>query len=384
MTRLSSIVRSAAFAATTAGAITATVDAAHLYTINNDTQRNGIVALAQQPDGTLKELAGSPFPAGGKGLSGGDIDQQGAIRVSNGFVLAVNPGSDSIAVLRIGTDGALAPVDGSPFASGGSNPVSLATHGDLVYVANQAPDFANPKAAPNITGFRMDKDGRLAPIPGSTITFPAGAGPAQVEFNPGGQTLVATAGFQAAATSAVHSYKVMDDGTLKEGAGSPARTGEASGVVGFSWSNDGGGVYVSDFRGSAVSLFDVGQESGAIKLVGKPVGTEQGAACWTALSADGRTLYVVNFVSNSVSTFDVGAGGRLTLLGSAPRRGVGSPDTKDLIVSADGKFVYALGSGTRQIAILKVNADRTLTELPEGISPMQLTTGQNYLGLAMH
>src|SRR5215813_3233240 len=110
----------------------------YLYTVNNDTQQNGIAVLERNADGSLKEIAGSPFPTGGKGLSGGDIDQQGAIRIYGNYVLAVNPGSDSVAVLRKGEDGKLTPVAGSPFPSGGSGPLSLTVRGDLVYVANQA------------------------------------------------------------------------------------------------------------------------------------------------------------------------------------------------------------------------------------------------------
>src|SRR5215831_20476904 len=51
----------------------------YLYTVNNDTQQNGIAVLERNADASLKEVAGSPFPTRGKGLSGGDIDQQGAI-----------------------------------------------------------------------------------------------------------------------------------------------------------------------------------------------------------------------------------------------------------------------------------------------------------------
>src|SRR5262249_19235463 len=81
--------------------------AGYLYTINNDPQRNGIVVLRRTADGSLTEVDGSPFPTGGKGLAGGDIDEQGAIRIHGEHVLAVNPGSDSIAVLRKGSDGKL-------------------------------------------------------------------------------------------------------------------------------------------------------------------------------------------------------------------------------------------------------------------------------------
>src|SRR5262245_24723584 len=67
----------------------------------------------------------SPFRTGGKGLVGGDIDEQGAIRVHGPYLLAVNPSSDSIAVLRRGNGGQLTPVSGSPFASAGSAPFSV-------------------------------------------------------------------------------------------------------------------------------------------------------------------------------------------------------------------------------------------------------------------
>src|SRR5262245_9132094 len=166
----------------------------YLYTVNNDIQQNGVAVLAQNSDGSLSEIAGSPFPTGGRGLGGGDIDQQGAIRVHGNYVLAVNPGSESVAVFRKGDRGMLTPVPGSPFPSGGPAPLSLTIHGDLVYVANQAPPLANPSAAPNIVGFRMDSEGRLTPISNSTIAFPAGHGPAQVEFSPGGELIVVTSG----------------------------------------------------------------------------------------------------------------------------------------------------------------------------------------------
>lgn len=353
----------------------------YLYTVNNDTQQNGVAVLQQNADGSLKEVAGSPFKTGGKGLAGGDIDQQGAIRIHGNYVLAVNPGSDSVAVLRKGDGGRLMTVAGSPFPSGGSAPVSLTVSGDLVYVANQAPPFATPRQAPSIMGFRLGNDGKLMPIPNSKITFPAGHGPAQVEFSPNGGTVVVTSGFQDEATSKVHAYKVQADGTLKEGPGSPAHAANASGDVGFSWNPEGDRVYVSNFRGNAITVFDVDKQTGGVKQIGAAYPTDGTAACWTAISNDGKTLYVANYVSNSISAFGVHGDGALTLLGTVQRRGVMRPDTKDLVISKDGKFLYALGSGTREIAVFSIGADRLLIELPAGKSPIKLGVGQNILGL---
>jgi len=230
-------------------------------------------------------------------------------------------------------------------------------------------------------GFRISNDGKLTPIANSKITFPAGHGPAQVEFSPNGETLVVTSGFQDEATSNVHSYRVQADGTLKEGAGSPAHASNASGDVGFSWNPEGNRVYVSNFRGSAITVFDVDKQTGGVKQIGTAYPTNESAACWTALSADGKTIYVANFVSNSISAFDVKPDGKLILLGTTKRRGATTPDTKDIQITKDGKFLYVLASGAREIAVFGIGADRVPTELPAGNSPVKLGTGQNVIGL---
>ncbi len=358
----------------------------YVYTLNNDPTANGVVALKRQADGSLREVAGSPFLTGGKGLAlrsaGEEIDEQGAVRIHEGHVLAVNPGSNSISVFDIKSDGGLKPVPGSPFASGGDHPISLAISGELVYVANQAMPFGNPTAPPNITGFRMMANGSLRPIPGSTRTFPAGAGPAQVEFSPKGGLLAVTSGFQTAESSRVSTYKVLDDGTLVEGPGSPAAAVGASGTVGFSWDRKKDRLYVSNFRGSSITVWEVDRTSGGIKQKGAPIGNGETAACWTALSPDGKTLYVANFVSNTISAFDVREDGALRLLGSTPRRGSAGPDTKDIEVSADGKWLYAIGTRNRQVSVFSIGADRLAREIAEAQSPFTLSSGQFTTGLA--
>jgi uncharacterized protein (TIGR03000 family) len=353
----------------------------YVYTITNDPRRNSVAVFRQNADGSLTEVSGSPFATGGKGLTGGDIDEQGAIRVAGAYVLAVNPGSNTVAVLRKTGDGKLMPVERSPFPSGGSTPLSLSVHGDLVYVANQAAPFARPSAVPNLAGFRLSTDGKLTPLTQSPITFPGGQGPAQVEFSPDGKLLAVTSGFQDEKTSRIHSYRVRADGTIQEAPASPARPKGASGVVGFSWSPQNNRLFVSNFRGSAVVVFDVDRRTGRLKQIGAPYGDQEKAACWTAISADGKTLYVANFVSNSISVFDVAGDGKLTLLGTTKRRGGTAPDTKDLEISKCGKYLYAIASSQREIAVFRIGADRKVTELNTEQSPKRLARGQNITGL---
>jgi 6-phosphogluconolactonase (cycloisomerase 2 family) len=364
----------------------------HLYTLDNDGDSNAVVGLNRLADGTLSEMKGSPVATGGKGLvvpSGGDLDSQGPLRIHGKHLLAVNPGSDSIAVFEIIPSGALKPVAGSPFPSGGSHPMSLAVHGDIVYVANQAVPFANPTSPPNITGFRLNKFGGLTPIAGSTIEFPLGEGPAQVEFNPPGTVLAVTAGFQS--DGSVRTFAVQRDGLLKEGPGSPFKASRASGLsgtVGFSWTADGRQIMVTNFRGSAIRVFAVEPKSGALTPQGEPYPNHQRAMCWAVLAPDGKTLYVSNYVTNNVSVFSIAADGMLALIGNgAPKRLSSSsvPDSKELQVSGDGKFLYLIGPIATQIAIFSIEAeDRVPRELPEGPSPFRLKTGQWTMGLALN
>jgi DNA-binding beta-propeller fold protein YncE len=354
----------------------------YVYTLDNDAANNSLAVFVRGADGSLSPAAIPAVSLNGKGLSGGGINEQGAVRVYRDFVLAVNPGSDTVAVLRK-QGNRLSHVPGSPFPSGGNTPLSLTIHGDLVYVANQAAAFANPKSPPNITGFRLTSQGRLEPIANSTIMFPVGQGPAQAEFSPQGKTLVATAGFQEDNGSRLYSFAVMADGRLKMAPGSPIAPDGASGTVGFSWAPSGESVYASLFKGSAIIAFDVDAKSGAIGQAGPPVGDDQQAACWTAITRDGRTLYVANYVSNSVSVYDV-AGGKLTLLGSIPRRGASGKDTKDIEISKDGRFLYVVGTAKREISVFRIEANRLLTELPPGQSPVVVPNGQNITGLAVN
>jgi 6-phosphogluconolactonase len=357
----------------------------YVYTLNNDGQQNAVVILARGANGALTQIPGSPVPTGGKGIvvpEGGDFDAQGSVRIHGRFLLAVNPGSNSVAVFAMGEGGRLTAAPGSPFRSGGVTPLSVSANGDIVYVANQSHAYSMSGQAPNITGFRMAADGRLSPIPGSTIEFPAGQGPAQVEWGPKGGVLAVTAGFQT--DGRIHTFAVQPDGTLKQGPGSPFVTREISGTVGFSWSADGRRLLVSNFRGSAMTVFNVDGTTAALEPMGAPYPNGDGAACWTAISPDGKTVYTGNYVGNSVSAYAVNENGTLTLLGTMPRRGVMWADTKDIAVSPDGRFLYAVGPAGRQIAVFEIGADRLPRELDAAQSPAMIPSGQWTTGLAVN
>ncbi|MBV9000721.1 MAG: beta-propeller fold lactonase family protein, partial [Solirubrobacterales bacterium] len=142
--------------------------AGYVYVNDNTRGQNTIAAFARHPDGTLTSLVGSPFSAGGAGTGSG-LASQGAVQVSSDgrYVVAVDAGSNQLSVLRIKHDGALELA--SVVSSGGVEPVSVAEHDGLVYVANAG------AGGSNYTGFTLDRGGQLEPLADSTVALPDSA-----------------------------------------------------------------------------------------------------------------------------------------------------------------------------------------------------------------
>ena len=190
----------------------------YAYVNDNTAGTNTIGGLAQHADGSLTALAGSPFSAGGAG-TGTIVGSQGAIQVaSHGrYVLAVDAGSNQISVLAVGSDGSLSLV-GSPVSSGGIEPVSIAVHRRLVYVANEG----DGTSGSNYTGFRLGSDGVLKPLSGSTVSLPATALPGDILFNGTGNNLIGIeVGTTDPSTFLIDSFRVRENGRLAAAAGSP-------------------------------------------------------------------------------------------------------------------------------------------------------------------
>ena len=108
----------------------------HVYVNNNSSGQNTIAAFDRHADGSLTPIAGSPFDAGGAGTGAPYGSAGGLQRSTDGrYLLATDPASNQISVLRIKPNGGLQLVDVE--ASHGSSPVSIAVHGSLVYVGER-------------------------------------------------------------------------------------------------------------------------------------------------------------------------------------------------------------------------------------------------------
>jgi 6-phosphogluconolactonase len=352
-------------------------DAGNVYVNDNTSTANTVAAFQRRPDGSLQPLPGSPFATGGAGTGAG-IGSQGSLQTAfdGRYVLAVDAGSNQISVLAVRRDGSLRPVPGGTVSSGGSQPVSVAVHDDLVYVANAGTGAGTT----NYTGFVLGVDGVLHPLPGSTISLPDGSQPGDVLFNATGSKLAATR----VGTSLIDSFIVDRGGLLHAAPGAPYAA-QGPGPFGSEFRpTDPGQLFVSNAHGGAgngtVSAFRAARDGTLTSIGSSPFADQQTAPCWVEISHDGRFLFAVNTAQPSISSYAIDRDGTLTLLGSTPFRNPTGLGPVDARLSPDGNTLFVVDGGTSQVSAFRVHGG-SLTELPS--SPTALPAGATPFGIVV-
>ncbi|HEX3830548.1 MAG TPA: beta-propeller fold lactonase family protein [Solirubrobacteraceae bacterium] len=350
-------------------------DSGDVYVNDNTATANTVAAFHRRGDGSLQPLPGSPFATGGAGTGAG-IGSQGSLQTAFGgrYVLAVDAGSSQVSVLAVGRHGSLHPVPGGTVSSGGSEPVSIAVHDNLVYVANAG------TGATNYTGFVLGFDGVLRPLPGSTIALPDGSQPGDVLFNATGSKLAGTR----VGTSLIDSFVVDHDGRLQAASGAPYPA-QGPGPFGSEFRpTDPAELYVSNAHGGAgngtVSAFRDAPDGTLTSIGSSPFADQQTAPCWVEISHDGRYLFAVNTAQPSISSYAIKRDGTLTLLGSTPFRNPTGLGPVDARLSPDGETLFVVDGGTSQVSAFRVHGG-ILTELPS--SPTALPAGATPFGIVV-
>jgi len=349
----------------------------HVYVNDNTKGTNTIGAFDRHADGSLSPVPGSPFAAGGAGTGSG-LASQGAIQITQDgrFLIAVDAGSNQVSVLRIHFHGSLSLVPGGVASSGGTLPDSIAVHGNLVYVANSG------NGGSNYTGFRLGFDGRLFPIPGSTVTLAANAAPGDVLFNGTGTKLVGTE----VGPSVIDSFTVGFDGRLTAAPGSPFKA-EGLGPFGSEFRpTDPHQLFVSNAHNTAadsgtISAFTDSRNGTLTSVLASPFADGQMAPCWVEISHDGQFLFTVNTASGTISRFQIADGGVLTLLGSTPVGQTGGVGAVDARLSPDGRYLFVDESRIGKVGAFAVHGGN-LTELAS--SPASLPAGATPAGIVVN
>jgi 6-phosphogluconolactonase (cycloisomerase 2 family) len=362
LNRLGSAVAAVALTAATAAAFAAPASAAaarsffpgagHAVFVQTDAVAgNRVVAYHRSGDGSLT-LAHSYSTHGlGGVLTGSVVDHlasQGSLSYDpgHGLLYAVNAGSNTLSVFSVHGDRlSLRQV----VSSGGTFPVSVATHGDLVYAANA-------ENGGSVQGYRV-LFGHLVPIPGSnrplglnpTATPQFTNTPGQVAFSPSGSQLIVTTKMNG---SDIDVFAVHFDGRLS---GKPL-VNSVPGTVPFGISFDlAGHLVIADAGTNALATYALGHH-GAVTLIDS-VGTSQAATCWVAPARG--FLYASNAGSANVSGYSSSAGGNLTLLGQTAT----DTGTVDASASAGGHFLYVQTGGSGIVDEYHVSPGGSLAEI---------------------
>lgn len=309
--------------------------ARHVVFIQTDnTSGNQVVAYHRAADGTLSFAA--IYNTGGLGgqLTGSVTDHlasQGALTYDrrHSLLYAVNAGSDTVTVFVAHGDRLFRQ---QVISSGGRFPVSVAVHGNLVYVLNAL-------HGGSVRGYRVFA-GRLFPIRASkrrlhldpTASPQFVNTPGQVGFSPDGSQLIVTT---KANGNDVDVFGVRPGGTLTT---SPVVNSEP-GTVPFAFTFDAAGdLAITEAGPSALATFSL-RSDGTIAPI-DAVDTGQLATCW--VTPIGAQLFTSNTGSSNVSRFTSDTQGHLTLLGQTAT----DPGTVDSSATPDGRFLYVQTGGT--------------------------------------
>jgi 6-phosphogluconolactonase (cycloisomerase 2 family) len=333
--------------------VSAEEDAGAIYTIDNASGNNHVLAWSRAQNGSLS----GPFSYATEGAgTGSGLSSQGSVLLSHDdrWLFVCNAGSDEVSVFSVSRHGLELKDKAS---SGGRSPVSLAFNEDLLYVLNAGGGVGDKD---NITAFRL-LDGKLVPVPQSTRALSGdNTGPAQVAFTKDGDVLVVTE----RTTSLIDTFTVDDDGLAMD-----HKVFQSAGVTPFGFavgrhdqlfvSEAGGGSAPSSSSSYIVS------KGGGLQVISAAVPTKQAAACWLVASHDGRFVYTANAGSGSLSGFSVDPNGVLELLnanGVTAVDGTGSHPV-DMTLSRDGRFLYSLANGNGTIEVFRTSHNGSLEAL---------------------
>jgi 6-phosphogluconolactonase (cycloisomerase 2 family) len=283
-----------------------------IYLESNSTSGNSI--FAYRFTFTSSPTLISTTPTGGIGvfdpsfaLGPFDSDQNLIENASGTMLFAVNSGSNTIAVFNIQPDGSLIAVNGSPFPSGGSDPVSVGLKDDTLVVVNKDQDPAQNSSLilPNYTTFDVSPSGKLVPIAEATVSVAYGSSPSQALIASQGR-VVFGADFLG---GLLQSFSLDREGSLDQNLPQALPN---SIFVGLTGGHQPLGMRTHPFL--PILYVDVTPVSKIAVYTYDPQGhlsfvraaSDSGSApCWAVVNHSGTRLYATNTGDNSVTVYSL-------------------------------------------------------------------------------
>jgi 6-phosphogluconolactonase len=296
------------------------------YIIDNSASGNNVWVYSRSSNGQLG--SGTAFSTGGTGTGSALASQGAVVLTQNGqWLLVVDAGSNQITVFSVkGTS----LVQASITSSQGSDPISLAVSGNLVYVLDAG-------GSGNIAGFTLGHNGALTFISGSIqpLSGMASPSPEQIGFNPQGNVLVVTE----KGTNIIDTYTLGSSGV----ASAPwSQTSAGMGPYGFAFTNQGK-LIVSEAASDSVSSYAVSNNGQLITISGA-LPTFGIAPCWLVVGGNSQFAYTANAHGGTISTFSISSTSILTLTSSVASHT--AIPALDMAFSQNNQFLYVHNGAT--------------------------------------
>ena len=340
---------------------------------------NQILGYKRDAQGKLTALPGSPYDAGGAGISPSfnlgpyDSDSEIITNDDNTRLYATNGGSNSIAAFRFESDGSLIPIKGSPFSSGGSDPVGLALSGDKLVVVNQDNNPGNAgRSLPGYTTLKVAEDGSLKPIRGASFPVDLGSNPTQAYVPYDNDKLVFGCDFLG---GIIRSFRLNGNGSLTpiDAQALPADEFGLSPApplpLGL-WSHPKARLlYVGFVTINRLGVYEYDRH-GNLNFLRTVPNSGQGL-CWIRSNKAGTRLYTSNTADPSISVYDISIDPsepieiqRVALKGQSNVYQITLDPAEGWFYAVSQRNSADLPSTANALHVFKIGANGTLTEAP--------------------
>jgi 6-phosphogluconolactonase (cycloisomerase 2 family) len=303
-------------------------------TLANDNQVIGYSVF--NSTGTLRAIAGSPFPTG--------VSPFGVVALpSRQFVYVANSGESTISLFKASSTGALSEV--TPRTNVGLRPVSLATDSNGSFL------FVGSAGANTVTTFSIDSaSGALTQV-GAPISTES---PGVLKVPTSGNFLYVGN----SNTATISAYSFGSSGSLTQIAGSPFPVGNGPSSIVFD--SSASRMYVANLGSGTFSEFKVTSNSGFLTPVpGSPFTVNTASPVITpttpislALDSSGQFLYVACFNSNNIFGYSINGQGIPTQISGSP---FNATAPSFLLLDTSGKFLYAGDQTDKRISLYTID-----------------------------
>jgi 6-phosphogluconolactonase (cycloisomerase 2 family) len=324
--------------------------------VNNDVAgASSVSAFSVGAGGALTPVPGSPFQTGGRGTGGGFFaTNRITVCAVGNFLYASNAGSNDVSAFAINpATGVLTAVPGSPFATGGTNDRGIG----LAATPNNQFLYAMNSGSNNVTIFSIGSNGALTRV-GAPVAL--NLQPDGEKVSPDGRFLVVAAPQTAGGVVGV--LGIAANGALTPVPGSPFPDGGAGISAGIDINCASNRVFAGYAASQTqVGVFNLAANGSLSHIAGSPFTFASGANSNVALlNPNENLLFVSNQVSNTITVLNVAANGTLTLAQGSPFANPGGNQPSGMATNRAGTFLYAVNFNNT-VSVFRVEADGKLT-----------------------